>query len=239
MPVIKTFTLKRLTPIGVHAMVAAQLAGNINVPIGTALGMITSSTQNEIQTVALTGSGLGGTFKIGYKGAWTANLAYNASAATVQAALRGLATINGANVTVTLASTTYTVTFNGAMAGINQDLLNADTSLLTGTTPGATVTRTQTGRTQYTLAPYNSGNSDGTQYIHSLASFDCSTDQFGNHYQGLNAVADEQYSGVPNVDVFTMGRFNSADLVGVDSGGLSGRGVLEAGSLTAGTVRLF
>lgn len=87
---------------------------------------------NEVQTVTILNA-TGGTFALGYRGAGTAQLAYNAPAATVQTAIQGLSTIGGANATVAgSAGGPYTVTFVAALAGQDLPLLTADASQLTG-----------------------------------------------------------------------------------------------------------
>ena len=70
----------------------AQMTGN---------GGSLTGTYNEIQLVTITGAPTGGTFTLTWSGQTTSALAYNASAAQVQAALRLLSNINGANVNVT------------------------------------------------------------------------------------------------------------------------------------------
>jgi autotransporter-associated beta strand protein len=66
-----------------------------------------------------------GTFTITFDGATTAPLAWNASAATVQAALEGLSTIGGGNVAVTQNANVYRVTFTNALNGVNVPLMVA------------------------------------------------------------------------------------------------------------------
>jgi hypothetical protein len=76
-----------------------------------------------------------GTFTLTFNGKTTASLAYNASASSVQSALKGLSTIGGVggSVTVNSSANTYTVTFGGSLAGTNVSQMTA------GGTAGATV----------------------------------------------------------------------------------------------------
>lgn len=101
---------------------------------------------NEIETVTLTGTPTGGTFRLVFRGATTTAIAYNAAAAAVQAALEALSTIGEDNVTVSgSASGPYTVEFVGVFAELNVPTMTAVASLTGGTAPGVTVTTTQQG----------------------------------------------------------------------------------------------
>lgn len=86
--------------------------------------------QSEIQTLALSNA-TGGTFRIAFGGQVTAPLAYNASNSTVDTALEALSTIGSGNVSVSLAGSTYTITFGGALANTNVPSLQADVSTAT------------------------------------------------------------------------------------------------------------
>ena len=116
----------------------AQMTGN---------GGSLTGTYNEIQLVTITGAPTGGTFTLTWSGQTTSALAYNASAAQVQAALRLLSNINGANVNVTGDDGgPYTVEFVGTLAGGNRAEMTASGASLTGgTTPEVTVSTSQEG----------------------------------------------------------------------------------------------
>jgi autotransporter-associated beta strand protein len=88
----------------------------------------------EVQTVKVTGTA--GSFTLSFNGRTTAPLAFNATAAQVQAALNGLSSISGVggSVTVSLSGGVYTITFGGVLGTYNQPQI---TALSTG---GATVT---------------------------------------------------------------------------------------------------
>jgi hypothetical protein len=88
---------------------------------------------NETQTVTMVGPPTGGTWRVAFQGATTADLAYNISAANLQTALVGLSTIGAGNAAVTgSAGGPYTVTFQGALAGSDVPLLAVDASSLQG-----------------------------------------------------------------------------------------------------------
>src|ERR1700738_5248805 len=65
-----------------------------------AVAPVVQVENDEIQTVTLTGAPTGGTFTLTFGANTTSGIAYNASAATVQAALVALASIGANNVVV-------------------------------------------------------------------------------------------------------------------------------------------
>lgn len=84
-------------------------------------------------TVSL-GSPSAGTFTLTYKGQTTSGVAFNATNATVQAALTGLSTVGAGNATVSgSAGGPYTVTFTGALASDTTALTGSGASLTGGT----------------------------------------------------------------------------------------------------------
>jgi hypothetical protein len=101
---------------------------------------------NQVQTVAITGTLTGGHFHLTFAGSTTGNIAHNASAADIQAALELLVNIGSGNVVVAGTVASFTITFRGELAGDNA-LVTVDTSALTtsdavsssvtDTTPGA------------------------------------------------------------------------------------------------------
>ena len=98
---------------------------------------------NEVVTITIDATG--GTFTITFGGQTTAALAWNASAAVVQAALEGLSSIGSGNITVGLAALVYTLTFSGSLSG--KDVGNVTTSAagLTGGGQTANVAVTTAG----------------------------------------------------------------------------------------------
>jgi len=119
----------------------AVLGFDIVPGTGTALASLLVGRLNEVQVAMVTGGA--GTFTLTFNGQTTGALAFDASAADVEAALNGLSTIGGVggSVTVTLAGSDYTITFGGNLAG-------ADVTALVPTPAGgasATLTTTQDG----------------------------------------------------------------------------------------------
>lgn len=101
---------------------------------------------NEVQTITSPNNPTGGTFRLGYGGQWTGNIAYNASAATIETALEALGTIPTGSVSCSggaLPGTDVTVTFQDNLGYADVALLEVDSSSLTGVT--GTVTETTAG----------------------------------------------------------------------------------------------
>jgi hypothetical protein len=101
---------------------AASLTGGI-VTVETTQESV--GGENEIQQVAIAGATpTGGTFVLTFDAVSTSDIAYNASAATVSAALEALSSIGAGNVAVTGdAGGPWTVTFQSALAATNVDLI--------------------------------------------------------------------------------------------------------------------
>jgi hypothetical protein len=103
---------------------------------------------NEQQTVTVTGAPTGGTFTLTYAGATTANIAFNAAAAAVTAALEALPNIGAGNVVSTggaLPGTPVVVTFQNALGKQNVAQMTAAHAFTGGTTPAIAVTTTTPG----------------------------------------------------------------------------------------------
>jgi hypothetical protein len=99
----------------------------------------------EVQTVTITGAPTGGTFTLTFDGNTTADIAFDALAAAVQAALEALPNLDPGDVTVTgAAGGPYTVTFTAAEGDVPQMTANGD-DLTGGSSPGVTVTTTTPG----------------------------------------------------------------------------------------------
>lgn len=100
------------------------------------VNIVADGQSNEIQTLTVSGTPTGGSFTLTYSGQTTGNIAYNATAAAVRSALAALNNLDQSNVTVTLASNVYTVTFKD-MGNVAQ-LTASGAGLTGGTTPDVT-----------------------------------------------------------------------------------------------------
>ncbi|WP_278465791.1 LamG-like jellyroll fold domain-containing protein [Gimesia maris] len=122
-----------------------SLAGT-NVSLMTINVTNLTGAVNEVQTISSPNNPTGGTFTLSYAGEITGSIPYNASAATVEAALEALNTIPTGAVSCgggSLPGTDVTVTFQGALASTDVALLVANAENLTGVT--GTVTETTAG----------------------------------------------------------------------------------------------
>ncbi len=86
---------------------------------------------NEVQRVELVGGPTGGTFTLTFRGQTTAIVAYNATAATVKAALDAISTIGTVTVTGSDGGP-WTVTFGGTEGGEDVPLMTGSAASLTG-----------------------------------------------------------------------------------------------------------
>jgi hypothetical protein len=114
-------------------------------------GSATSATSangasaSEVQEVDL-GSPSGGTFTLTLGPDTTGALSFDASAADVQAALESLPGIGAGNVTISGSDGgPYTVSFTGALAGIDESQITVDDTALTGGTGAVSNTLTDGG----------------------------------------------------------------------------------------------
>lgn len=116
-----------------------------------------SAGTNEKQSVTITGSPTGGTFTLTFGSKTTGNIAFDATAADVQAALEALESIGEDNVICTGGPlpTEIDVYFIGELASQSQALITADsTSLSGGTDPTVTVAQVTDGSAgTFTLDP--------------------------------------------------------------------------------------
>lgn len=137
--------------------------GQKGLPLGTILCEI---TQAEVQTVDLSGADdpTGGTFTITVPShGTTAALAYNASAAVVQAALEAL--VGSGNVTVGKTGFVYTLTFDAALNNLSAVTV-ASGSLTSGGSVTVTIATTTEGVANAgKFGPYDAGATDGRQTL--------------------------------------------------------------------------
>jgi YD repeat-containing protein len=98
----------------------------------------TGGTNNEVQTITLSNSPSGGTFRLMFGSEQTTDLAYNASASTVDSSLESLASIDTVTVTGS-AGGPYTITFTGSHASTNLAQLTGDATYLTKGTTDRTI----------------------------------------------------------------------------------------------------
>lgn len=109
---------------------------------------LVAGTGNEVQSVTITGAPTGGTFTLTYSGQTTAGIAWDASAATVQAALEALSNIAPGDVVVRggpFPASAMTVDFVGTLASTNVAQMTGSAAGLTGGTPVLTIVTASAG----------------------------------------------------------------------------------------------
>lgn len=211
-------------------LIAVRLPGGVNYPAGTVLGERSSTTPaDEVQTLTVSGTPTGGTFRIGVPlqvGSVTPTiaLAHNASAAVVQAALETILSVG--NVTVSLSGAVYTVTFIGDFAKSSIPLLTLFANALTGgSAPTVTPARGTSGTPGAGLfAAYDDALSDGTQIARAVLEHDCITDFSGR------LITEYGSAGQLTVPAFQKGTFLASELPGLDANGVADLGKLLHGA---------
>lgn len=145
--------LKRNFIRGAARLLVADMTTPFAIRLSDVFRMTTAGNTNEVQTITITGTPTGGTFKLSFKGYTTVAIAYNAIASVVDAAIEALSSVGTTGVTVTGGpgpATPYVVTFNNQLGNQAVPLLIPDSTLLSGgTTPLVTNARTTPGVGQY------------------------------------------------------------------------------------------
>lgn len=120
----------------------------------TTVALTVQTEEDEIQTVTITGAPTGGTFTLTFGANTTSAIAYNASAATVQAALVALASIGANNATVSgSAGGPWTVEFTSALGFSLRALITGNGGSLTGgASPSVSIVEANAGSTWTTQA---------------------------------------------------------------------------------------
>lgn len=140
-----TVTSTGTSPNVTHTVTFLGAGGDVGT-ISSTNRMSGGSSTNEVQTITLSNTD-GGTFTLTYSGQTTSAIAYNASAATTQAALEALSNIEVGDVSCSGGPfpAAVTVSFTGALAASNIALMTIDTASLTNTTPAVTAETTTAG----------------------------------------------------------------------------------------------
>jgi YD repeat-containing protein len=124
--------------VGTNGGSAYTRPGSVPSRSDTVLVTSDSYAADAVQTVKLTGSPTGGTFTLTFGGQTTSNIAYNASASTVQSDLTALTSIGSGNAVVTSAvDGGWEVRLTGTLGGLYQAQMTANGSGLTGGTSPA------------------------------------------------------------------------------------------------------
>lgn len=165
-------------------------------------GVGTPAGTSEVETVTITGTPAGGTFTLTFDGETTAPIAYNATAAAVQAALLALPSFRTGDVVVTgSAGGPYTLTFGGDFATEDVATLTATGSFTGGTTPAVAVT---------TATP---GVEPGIAIVWSLNSWSYNAKRDRVDVTTFGAHNKRKVLGLPDISGTLAGFFDSSDPV--------------------------
>jgi len=234
---------RRVATVDVGTNGGTAWARPSGVPTGSSTVLVTSTSYSTdaVQDITLTGNPTGGTFTLTFGGQTTGAIAYNATAATVQAALQALSSIGSGNVAVTAApsGTGWEVRFTGAMANSYEGAIIGNGASLTGgtsqvvavatvsaggdagyasivTDPLGEVSRTYTdaeGRTVRTVQDFTNGVVTGTSNA---------TTGYTYNQVGVTSVTAYQSGGGVQVTAYAYGvttgtgsAINSNDIVGI------------------------
>ncbi|WP_339730088.1 hypothetical protein [uncultured Gimesia sp.] len=188
---------------------------------------------NEIQTVTLGNAPSGGTFTLTYAGQTTGNIAYNASAATVDSALETLSNIGSGDVTVTGSDGgPWTVEFTGALAAANVADLTADASGLTGTNEQQAVTLNSATGGTFTLI-YAGQTTGNIAYNASAATVETALEALSNIGSGNVSVAGSDGGPYTITFIGTLGSTN-VNLITLNGTNLTGTVAASISETTSG-----
>lgn len=235
-----TFGAGRVDPIkgpGDIRVENVNLQASLTLAAGTILAELVGTDEKQTVTIDATG----GTFTITFGGQTTTALAWNASAATVQAALEALSTIGTNNILVTLASLVYTLTFRNALGRTNVAAVTTTPSL-TGGAGTATVATSTAGSagTPGTYGPYSATATNGLQLPTGVLQYACTTDASGNVSPGTSTSGNEWGVTRKYAQMYVQGEFSCADLVGLDMNCITvGFGRLVQGTVTSGRFLVY
>lgn len=165
----------------------ANLTGNtVDVTVDTE-GVEEVVAVNEVQTLTILANG--GTYTLTYDGETTTPLAYNASAATIQTALRALSNIGATDVNVSGTGTTRTITFVNALAATDVVLIASGGDVIDSavvnvpgkvTAPSAVLAGVSTGNFSFVLRP---------SVVYTVNWDDLSTSTFTTNGSGVGTAA--------------------------------------------------
>jgi hypothetical protein len=202
-------------------------------PQGQALGEYTpAAAANEVQTVTVTGTPTGGTFRLAFNAGPTAPLPHNATAAAVQAALEALPDVGAGNVVVTgSAGGPWAVTFQAALGNQLQATMTLFANSLTGgSSPAVGVAKTTPGRSAGPLyGAYDDALANGLQACRAFLKYATVVYPDGTH-QSAGGVPAAGPAAAPTATAYFTGTFYTSALVGLDA-----NGVADVGRLVVGT----
>lgn len=159
----RTFVNDRSFIRGAARLLAAPITQAMPAQISDVIALAAVTGTSDVQTLTASATLTAGTFTITKDGATTTPIAFNATAAAIQAALQALPTIGTGNVTCTggpisATATPVVATFAAAMANATETLMTVNSTALTGGV--VNVVHTTVGTPAYSLYDAKSGWSD-------------------------------------------------------------------------------
>ncbi len=229
--------------VGMGMIMAAPMTTPPATDLGDMFQVDNSNDTDEVQTLTITGTPTGGTFKLRFRGYNTTALDWNSTAAEIDAALELLATIGTGGVTCSggpLPGTPVVITFAGQLADKNVSTIQVvDAALTGGTTPAAAISVTTPGVGIYEPVNgwYHIGPTlGGITVTHNNTEQTYTIDQLnGDIYSVPNGVEIGIAAAVSKINLETMQRFWEGGAIATISG--SGNRTMGLGSFSSYTQR--
>jgi hypothetical protein len=241
-----TYSISRVDPYmdpDNAKMFNVSLPNSINYAAGTVLGEVIGT--NELQTLTIAGGGTGGTFTVTFSAQTTAGVAYNASAATLQAAMELLSTIGAGNVRVTggpAGISPFSIEFVGTLAGTDVAAITSSVASITGGSPTQAVATVRAGAAGTTgqFKAYTEVATDGSQIAKAILVYAVSTDSSGNiTITGTSSQAGSDIGQTSkSTPAYFSGTFLCSDLTGLDTVAVGQLGRLTNGTVASGVLRI-
>lgn len=234
---VRTFSGQGLSPVIYPEFArtdAVKLAPGTYVA-GQVLGQIdTYTAANDVQTITVSGTPTGGSFRLNFNGQVTGAIAYNAAASAVEDAIEALSNVGAGNVSCSggpFPGSTVVVTFQGDLAGQEQPLMTLYSNSLTGgAAPTAAVAHTTPGRTAGGhWKAYNNSGTDGEEIARGVLQYKTVVDTFGRHSVGGGEFGEFTLSA----PIYIAGYFRTADLTGIDANAVTDLGRITHGDPAA------
>lgn len=202
---------------------------------GDVVGQMSTLTSTaDVQTITVSGTPNGGSFRLSFDGVVSGAIGYDDTAAEVQSTLEAMSNIGTGNVTVAgsgFPGNTAVVTFAGTLVNRWQPLLLLYSNSLTGgSSPTATIAHTTPGRHASGLwKPYVDGNSDGSEVAKGVVKYDTVVTPDGKHECGGGEFGSNQRTA----PVWVKGYFKTSELGDLDAAACTDLGRIVRGNSSA------
>lgn len=213
---------------------SVTLPGGVSYSAGQLLEEVAGGTlTNAVHTLTFGGTGLGGSFKLGYITGWglkySQSIAYNATAATLVANIQtALDNLLGAGNTVVAGTGPFTITYQNDLGGQALAIPTVDATGLTGTSPTLTPASSVAGLTP---GGYYQAYASGT--ARAILEMDVTTDMSGNIIteHGTMGESDDTIAAWAKGDFLAYDSAGNLLLTGLNSTSLGHIGKVVRGTL--------